>query len=145
MLHADTAKNPSGASIRIITLPHPVKTEYKYVRNFCKALHDAHPNDIDLFVHLGEARGGDIVIVERFAFKEGMSSDWWSKRDQDGYYKTPDNIGQTIVDLGPTPWEDIPVGLHPALNVDAVVQGAGAILQTNSHFRGSEADSSGKL
>lgn len=42
----------------------------------------------------------------------------------------PDNAGKTIKDAGACPWgEDVPMGLSTALPVDAIVEGARAILK----------------
>ncbi|KAI0127698.1 hypothetical protein BJ170DRAFT_595562 [Xylariales sp. AK1849] len=133
-LGPNTAQNPSPVRINILKPPSYVKTEYKFIREFCKNLHGNHADDADLFVHLGEARGWHWVTLERVAYKQGMSSVWWNSGDEKGYYMIPDNAGLTVRDAGPCPWDDVPMGLRSALDVDAVAEGARAILQTRYQF-----------
>ena len=135
MLEPNTARNPSQVRIRIITLPEPVKTEYGYVRDFCRDLHSRATDDVDLFVHLGEARGWDWLTVERVAYKQGMSSVWWTENEEVKYYSVEDDAGQTIDDVGPCPWDEVPMGLRTALNVDKVTDGATTILSNLYRFR----------
>ncbi|ETS83677.1 hypothetical protein PFICI_05553 [Pestalotiopsis fici W106-1] len=137
-LEPNTPRNPSAARIHITTLPEPVKTEYGHVRAFCRDLHARHAaadDDVDLFIHLGEARGWTWVTVERAAYGQGMSSSWWALWDRDAYYTIPDDAGQTIRDVGPSPWAGrVPLGLHPSFNVDGVCEGATALLDTLYRF-----------
>lgn len=133
-LEPNTTRNPSSAHINIITLPDPVKTEYKYVREFCKELHENHADDTDLFIHLGEARGWTWLTVERAAYKQGMSSNWWSPADQREYYTMRDDANLSVHDIGPCPWDGVPIGLQGALDLDKVVDGASAILKNVYQF-----------
>jgi pyroglutamyl-peptidase len=69
---------------------------------------------VDLFIHLGEARGWNFVTVERVAYKQGMSSSWWGPNEEKQYYTMADNAGLTIKDVGPCPWDEVPMGLRSA-------------------------------
>ncbi|KAK6074449.1 pyroglutamyl peptidase [Seiridium cupressi] len=111
-LEPNTAQNPLSTRVNIMTLPDPVKSEYKYVRDFCKELHDKHADDVDLFIHLGEARGWDWLTIERVAYKQG------------------NNAGLTIDDIGPCPWDGVPIGLHSQLDVEKIADSASAILES---------------
>ncbi|KAK9775644.1 hypothetical protein SCAR479_07751 [Seiridium cardinale] len=129
-LEPNTAQNPLSTRVNIMTLPDPVKSEYKYVRDFCKELHDKHTDDVDLFIHLGEARGWDWLTIERVAYKQGMSSTWWQPGERKDYYTIPDDAGLTIDDIGPCPWDGVPIGLHSQLDVEKIADSASAILKT---------------
>ncbi|KAI1840709.1 hypothetical protein JX266_013116 [Neoarthrinium moseri] len=133
-LEPKTALNPSANRINIITLPHYVRSEYRYVRAFCRDLHQKHADDVDVFIHLGEARGWTWLTLERAAYKQGMSSNWWSAAEQSEYYTAADDVGQTIKDLEPCPWVRLPMGLRSALDIDAVADGASAILKSRYQF-----------
>ncbi|KAI8628183.1 hypothetical protein F5Y19DRAFT_438427, partial [Xylariaceae sp. FL1651] len=133
-LEPNTALNPSPSHINIITLPHYVKTEYKYVRDFCKDLHQKHADDVDVFIHLGEARAWNWLTIERAAYKQGMSSNWWWAAEEKEYYMGADDAGLTIKDIGPCPWEGVPMGLHSALDVDTIAEGARAVLKARYQF-----------
>ncbi|KAF3003277.1 hypothetical protein E8E14_005298 [Neopestalotiopsis sp. 37M] len=144
-LEPNTPRNPTPARIRITALAEPVKTEYGHVRAFCKELHSrghagggGGSGDIDLFIHLGEARPWTWVTVERAAYGQGMSSTWWTAADRQQYYTMPDDTGQTIEDVGPSPWttgdNKVPLGLDPSLDVDGVCEGATAILDALYRF-----------
>ena len=113
-------------------MSHPVKTEYKYVRQFSKNLQDQFADkEVDLYIHLGEARGWDFVSVERGAYQQGMSSSWWSKSELEEYYLAEDNAGETIHDIGPCPWKGkAPMGLRTVLDTEDVAEKANAILNT---------------
>lgn len=114
-----------------ITLVNPtaaegayVKTEYAYIRQYAKDLHEKHADDIDLYLHIGQADGWDHVTVERRAYKQGFSSTWWGPSGEKGYYMIKDNAGKTI-EHEPNPWGDnVPIGLGTALFVDRIVVGA---------------------
>ncbi|KAH8896594.1 hypothetical protein GQ53DRAFT_818880 [Thozetella sp. PMI_491] len=133
-LDPNTSKNPSPNRINILRPQSYVKTEYSYVRQFCKTLHREHAHDVDVFIHLGEARGRPFVSIERAAYKQGMSSVWWGPEDEKGYYTIPDDAGLTAADAGPCPWDGAPMGLRSSLDIDAVSDGAKAILQTWYQF-----------
>ncbi|KAH6661175.1 hypothetical protein BKA67DRAFT_654309 [Truncatella angustata] len=134
-LDPNTPLNPSPTRINIITLPDPVKTEYKYVREFCKDLHTKHAEDVDLFIHLGEARGWDWLTIERVAYKQGMSSTWWGPYyGPQEYYLWKDDKDLTVKDIGPCPWDGVPMGLQSFLNPDRVADGANTILKTLYQF-----------
>ncbi|KAK8043077.1 hypothetical protein PG994_013560 [Apiospora phragmitis] len=156
VLEPHTAQNPSATRIRIAR-PRTgyVPTEYRAIRQFCHDLHHHHDSNKDddggrketetetaLFVHLGEARGlwDHHVTIERCAFKQGMTSDFWgavggAPRGDRKYYTVPDAVGEVVDDLGPCPWgADVPVGLRTALDVDAVADKARGILRMCSQF-----------
>lgn len=104
-----------------------MRTEYAYIRSYISELHAKHATDIDLFVHVGMANGWDFVSVERRAFRQGFSSDWWGGSPETGgseYYMIPDDKGQTVLDAGDCPWEKVPLGLGTGVDVDEVVGGA---------------------
>ncbi|KAK8010008.1 hypothetical protein PG990_008973 [Apiospora arundinis] len=153
VLEPRTAQNPSAARIRIAR-PRTgyIPSEYRAIRQFCHDLHNHHSLERGddenkesgkralLVVHLGEARGlwDHYITVERSAFKQGMTSNFW---DAVGvpknlkYYSMPDVVGETVDDLGPCPWgADVPVGLQTAVDVDAVVEKARGVLETCSQF-----------
>ncbi|KAK8119838.1 uncharacterized protein PG998_004464 [Apiospora kogelbergensis] len=157
VLEPRTAQNPSATRIRIVRPPTGyVPTEYRAIRQFCHDLHrrrDENENKegkaaaAALIVHLGEARGlwDSHVTVERCAFKQGMTSNFWDAvgvpRNQ-RYYAVPDAVGEVADDLGPCPWgADVPVGLQTVLDVDAVADKARGILKTGALFRGSKGSS----
>ncbi|PSK34585.1 hypothetical protein B9Z65_8911 [Elsinoe australis] len=138
-LSARSSSNPGNADINIINPTSGegayVKTEYKFIREYCEKLHMENDDAIDLFLHVGMAYGWDFVSVERCAYKEVMTSSWaknWKTRT--GYYTTPDDSGKTVKDLGPCPWDDLPIGLSPCLDIDATIDGARLALQTKHAF-----------
>ncbi|KAH8662471.1 hypothetical protein BX600DRAFT_513303 [Xylariales sp. PMI_506] len=138
-LEPNTAQNPSPIHLNILTLPEPIKTEYGYARQFLKDMHEKHARDVDLFIHLGEARGWPFVTIERAAYKQGMSSVWWAPKDEIKYYTTLDDAGLRADDVGPCPWDQVPMGLQSALDVDTVADGARNILTTRYQFAGAPA------
>lgn len=127
-------QNPSATRINILTLPHPVKTEYKYVRDFCKTLHSTYGKGLDVIIHLGEARGWHHLTIERVAYKQGMSSNWWDKESEQEYYTMADDAGLSIGDIGPCPWDGVPMGLRSALDPDKLADGANTILKALYRF-----------
>lgn len=131
--------NPTSATINIIKTAVGdaayFKTEYAYIRQSMKELHKKYDKDAILFVHLGQAAGWDFCSIERVAYKQGMTSTWWTGREQKGYYMIPDDKGETITDAGPCPWNDVPMGLQTALDVDAVVEGAREIQAVRHTFQ----------
>lgn len=134
----NTALNPTEARITIVNPTAAdgayVRTEYKYIREYVKAMHQQYgEKDIDLFVHIGMAMGWGFVSVERFAFRQGMSSTWWREREKNQYYMIPDNSGHTIEEL-PNPWMDVPTGLQSAFDVDDVVEGARTLQTVRKMF-----------
>jgi 2-iminoacetate synthase ThiH len=65
------------------------------------------------------------VLRER-AFREGMTSTWWSAREEkEGYYMRPDDVRKTVKYIneegGERLWEDMSLGLAPKFNVQKVV------------------------
>lgn len=140
VLNPYSSLNPTAACINILNPTSAdgqyVKTEYKYIREYVKAMHQQYSEkDIDLFVHVGMASGWGFVSVERVAYRQGMSSSWWSEKERQQYYLMPDNSGNNVADL-PNPWLDIPAGLQTVLDVDAVVEGAQALQQVRKTFAG---------
>ena len=115
-----------------------IKTEYAYIRRFMEDLHHEYDRDIDLFVHFGQASGWDFVSVERVAYRQGMTSGWWTEREKGGkaggYYMIPDDKGEVVTDAGRCPWEGLPMGLQSALDIDAVVEGAKGVLASRARF-----------
>lgn len=93
-------------------------------------------------MHVGQATGWDFVSVERMAFGQDMSTSWSSAHEHTAYYMIPDNAGKTVVDAGPDPWQQVPLCLSSALDVDAVVSGARNILATRRTFDREWRDSS---
>jgi hypothetical protein len=140
-LEPNTARNPSPTRIEITALPGPIKTEYGQARATLRELHDKYAeSEVELFIHLGEARGWDFVTVERVVYKQGMSSTWFNSGEgQREYYNIPDDIGEAIGDIGPCPWQNVPVGLSPSIDADRVAGGANAILKATYHFAKSDA------
>jgi len=133
-----TDVNPSTAHIEIYNptaAQHAyIKTEYAYIRDYCRRLHDDHGHLYDLFVHIGQASGWDFVSIERLAFKQGMSSNWWTAREREAYYMIPDNAGKTVEDAGRCPWDGVPMALQTCLDVDKIAAGANSILETGYRF-----------
>jgi pyroglutamyl-peptidase len=93
--------NPTPSTIRILnptSAPGPaVKSEYAFVRSYCRDLWEEHGNDMDLILHLGMADGWEsVVLIEKSAWKEGAvkSVDTGSGNSpMVGYYIMPDDIG----------------------------------------------------
>lgn len=113
-----------------------IRTEYAYIRTYAAALHAAHSDDIDLFLHLGMA-GWDFVSVEERAYKQGFSSDWAGERVGGGeYYMLPDAAGGTVVDAGKGLWDGVPVGLGCGVAVGRVVEGAREVLEREEGIEG---------
>lgn len=133
-----TAINPTGATINILNPTAAdgqyVRTEYAYIREYVKKLHAEDDDDVDLYVHLGQADGWRSLSVERRAFRQGMTSTWWSAREKKGYYRIADNAGRTVEDAGPCPWDAVPIGLETVLSVDDVVEGAQVLQATRRTF-----------
>jgi hypothetical protein len=103
-----------------------IPTEYGRVRQYVHDLHNPATDGIkpDLMIHLGQ--GPPVIWIERFAFSQAMSSNFWTEYGyKEDYYRVPDNIGETIddVDGGLDPWaaQGVPIGLCTALNVDGVL------------------------
>ncbi|KAL2066653.1 hypothetical protein VTL71DRAFT_2725 [Oculimacula yallundae] len=125
--------NPTGLPIRTLNPTSgpdsAVKSEYAYIRSYVKTLHapSQEVNTLDAIVHLGMADGWEWYTVEERAFKEGMSSTWWSERAKSGYYLVPDDTGKTVLDITGKDagmWEGSPMGIMTRLNVDKVVADA---------------------
>lgn len=97
------------------------------------------------------ANGWDFVSVERRAFRQGFSSDWWgggssagSRKEVKAYYTMPDNSGQTVQDAGACPWEDVPLGLGTEVDVDGVVEGANERLESLDRGEETQEEEEGK-
>jgi pyroglutamyl-peptidase len=107
-----------------------VKSEYGYVRNYCKELWETYGNKIDFIIHLGMADGWEWYNLERSAWKQGTvkSIDEGNGRMSEPleYYMPPDDIGNTFKDLpGPCPWDKtVPDQLWaiPGIDVDKIAQ-----------------------
>ncbi|GAM85277.1 hypothetical protein ANO11243_032810 [Dothideomycetidae sp. 11243] len=137
-LEPHTPSNPSSAHI---TLLNPtagrysyLRTEYAYIRWYLSDLHASSCTEVTLYVHLGMAAGWSHVAVERAAFRQGFSSAWSDGGSR--YYTRPDDVGQTVDDVGACPWEKCPVGLAPDVDVDGVVEDARAVLSARGVFEG---------
>ena len=120
-----------------------VRTEYAYVRDFTRELHQKHGKDVDLFLHIGQAGGWSFVSIERLAFKQGMSSSWWRRRPGHKYYMIPDDAGKTVEDCGPCPWDNLPMGLKTSFDVDRVAEAANELLHTQHTFSPRAVDARG--
>ncbi|PNS14578.1 Pyroglutamyl-peptidase 1 [Sphaceloma murrayae] len=145
-LAAGSASNPSAVEINILNPTagegQYVKVEYGYIRDYCRRLHGETTDSgdgqgVDLYLHIGMAYGWEFVSVERCAYKQGMTSSWAKNgKGRKGYYVLPDNAGRTVEDLGPCPWDGVPIGLAPMVDVDGVVEGARALVGAKELFEG---------
>jgi len=119
---------------------------------------DQRNEHVDLFLHIGMAYGWHFVSVERAAYKQTMTSTFWSSGSAPGvgsarhstYYRIKDNAGHTVEHAGECPWgDDVPIGLSPDINVDAVAESAQALLTARASLQqrpwqpGSETPSNG--
>lgn len=136
-LPARSAANPSDIDITVVPTGNPVPTTYAGMRAHIKELHDnPSTSDADLYVHLGRASVFDYVSVERAAFRQDMTSNFWqgarpgTSRE---YYSYPASDGKNVNDIGPCPWTDLgaPLGLSPAVDTMTVVENATEILSAN--------------
>ncbi|KAF2223271.1 hypothetical protein BDZ85DRAFT_249271 [Elsinoe ampelina] len=137
-----SSSNPGDVQINIINptaAPDAyVKTEYAYIRDYVKKLH-ADSKQYDLYLHIGMAYGWDFVSVERCAYKQIMTSSWAKNADKrTGYYTTKDNAGKTVLDLGPCPWDGVPIGLAPAFSIDDTIDRAKTVLRSQTAFAAEE-------
>lgn len=123
--------NPTLLPIRILNPTAPdgkyVPSEYAQIRRFVQKLWDEHGQDLDLVLHLGMADGWEWFTIERYAFKEGFSSDFDTSLGlKKGYYTMLDDAGKTVEDItkeeGKGIWDALPFGLAPNIDVDRAVQ-----------------------
>lgn len=142
-LPAKSASNPSRAHIHILNPTAKdgayVNTEYGYIRKYLKELHGQTASEgaaINLYLHVGMAGPWDEVWVERAAYRQDFSSSWATNYTRShSYYTVPDEIGQTVKDIGPCPWiPDVPIGLAPNIDIDDLVKGAKAVQDCNDEF-----------
>lgn len=123
--------NPTSLPIRILnpTAPdgHYVPTEYAQIRRFVHDMWDEHGEDLDVVLHLGMADGWEWFAIERYAFKEGFTSDFDTSLGlKRGYYTMLDDAGKTAEDItkeeGRGIWDVLPVGLTTNVDVDRAVR-----------------------
>ena len=134
--------NATKFKIQILnpTAKSAVKSEYGFVRSYCKDLWEKYGNSIDLIVHLGMADGWEWYSVERSAWKEGTikSVDYGNGMEGNPveYYTMPDDIGETIKDLkGSCPWSvNVPKRLMagPGIDVDTLARSVEKSLNATS-------------
>jgi pyroglutamyl-peptidase len=87
---------------------------------------DEYADKVDAVIHIGMANGWNFYSVEERAFREGMTSTWWSPIEEEkGYYMIPDDVGKVVKDIseegGKGMWEGMPMGLATKVNVQRVV------------------------
>ena len=115
-----------------------VKSEYGFVRKYCKELWKSHGNSVDLILHLGMADGWEWYSIERSAWKEGTVKSVDYGNGKEGlpveYYVVPDDIDQMYKDVpGPCPWtEKVPDQLWsvPGVDIDQVAKDAQQVLNS---------------
>jgi len=124
--------NPTPMTIRILNPTADdgcaIKSEYGFVREYCKGLWKNIGNKVDLVIHLGMADGWEWYTIERSGWKQGTVKriDLGNGRETEPleYYVVPDDIGETYKDIpGPTPWpKQVPDQLWalPRCDVDEI-------------------------
>jgi hypothetical protein len=120
--------NPTNLPIRILNPTSGdgkyVRTEYAYARKFVKDMWDEYAEKVDAVIHTGMAGSWDFYSVEERAFRDGMTSTWWSAREEkEGYYMRPDDVRKTVKDINEGEerlWEDMPLRIAPKVNVQKV-------------------------
>jgi pyroglutamyl-peptidase len=140
--------NPTAMEIRILNPTSgpgcAVKTEYGFVRKYCKELWKNYGNSVDLILHLGMADGWEWYTIERSAWKEGTVKgvDYGNGKEGEPveYYILPDDIGQTYKNIpGPCPWtEKVPNQLlaGPGVDIDQVAKDVQQVLNLQLGKRG---------
>jgi len=131
-----TASNPFNTTGTDITILDGIQGgwaalegSYDTIRRTLKTLHEDYGNKVDLWIHLGRGPW-DHVTCERRAYRQDFTSSWLTERAFEGYYLGPDNEKQSIADLGPCPWMNVPMGLNSEIDINTVVVSANAGLKT---------------
>ncbi|KAK4502219.1 hypothetical protein PRZ48_005644 [Zasmidium cellare] len=113
---------------------------YAKIRQRLRDLHAQYGTTVDLWVHLGRSPW-PFVTVERKAFRQDFTSSWLGEDARKGYYNGPDNEKNSVNDIGPNPWLDVPMGLNTEIDVNAVVRDSNVnlakgkdVLEVRSHL-----------
>jgi pyroglutamyl-peptidase len=116
-----------------------IEGSYDTIRRTLKTLHEDYGNKVDLWIHLGRGPW-DHVTCERRAYRQDFTSSWLTEQAYEGYYLGPDNEKQSVADLGPCPWMNVPMGLNSEIDINTVVVSANAGLKTaaQQHEAGEE-------
>ena len=124
LLAASSPFNTTGAEITILDGIQggwaAIEGSYDIIRRTLKTLHEDYGGKGALWIHLGRGPW-DHVTCERRAYRQDFTSSLLTEQAYRGYYLGPDNEKQTVADLGPCPWMNVPMGLNSEIDINTVV------------------------